>query len=189
MNLILASASPRRKELLEFLGYAFEVKPANVDENVYSNEKALDYVLRVCRDKCSLISVSSNDCVVLAADTSVVLGSDILGKPIDLADSNRMLVSLSGKRHRVLTAFSIYNPVSKEIKSEVVESVVSFRVLSLNEIELYSDSREGFDKAGGYGFQNSALSFISSIEGSPSNIIGLPLAEVKMALDKVICLI
>ncbi len=183
MDLILASASPRRKELLAYLGYSFDIEVSNINEDILSNEKPYVYVKRVSEEKCNNVAQKNPEKTVLAADTSVVLGDLILGKPTDDADSNYILNLLSGKRHQVLTAVSIYSPKSETIKTEISETSVSFRLLSEKEINDYTLSGAGRDKAGAYGFQNSALCFISKIEGSPSNVIGLPLEIVKPMLD------
>lgn len=186
-KIILASASPRRKELLALLGYSFLVEAADVNEDILNGELAIDYVFRISKDKCQKISNKYEGNIVLSADTSVVIGNAVLGKPINHDDSVRMLKLLSGVRHQVITAFSIYDPRSKKISTNAVESFVTFRVINKDEINEYAMSKEGLDKAGGYGLQNSAIKFISSIEGSPSNIIGLPLVEIKSMLDGLEC--
>jgi septum formation protein len=189
MELILASASPRRKELLSYLGYPFKIVVSEIDETQMEDELPWDYVSRVSLNKNLAVSDKNRSAIVLSADTSVILGDKILGKPKTLLDSNLMLRNLSGKTHTVLTAFSIYNPCAYNTTTRVVESRVVFRYLSDQEIEKYSLTGEGLDKAGGYGFQNTAISFISSTEGSPSNIIGLPLADVKQELDRIYAIV
>lgn len=185
MKIILASQSPRRKELLSYIVRDFSIVVPDIDESVNSNENPLDYVNRVSLTKCKNVSELNNDAIVISADTSVVLGDLILGKPVDVNDSNRILKSLSGKRHTVFTSFSIHSPITRTIITKCCETSITFRALEDLEIEKYSLSGEGLDKAGAYGYQNSAISFISEIIGSPSNVIGLPLAELKLELDKI----
>lgn len=170
--LTLASASPRRKELLGHLGVPFEVRPSDIDETQRANEGAHAYVERLAREKAA---AGSGD-VILAADTSVVIDDEVLGKPgTDRALGATMLKRLSGRAHEVLTAIAVRAGAS--VTSRVVWSLVHFRTLTESEIAWYVASGEGADKAGGYALQGKASVFITQVIGSPSNVIGLPLTE------------
>ena len=173
-RLVLASASPRRKELLGALGLSFTVRTADVDETPQDGEDPGGYVLRVARAKASGVAVAEPDALVLAADTSVVLGGDILGKPKDAAEARAMLRRLSGRAHRVLTAVALFGRAELSI---VVETQVRFRPVSEEEIAWYVGTGEPLDKAGAYAVQGAGGAFVERIDGSPSNVVGLPLAE------------
>lgn len=176
MALILASASPRRRELLSHLGVSFEVRAADLDETVQPGEHAAAYVERLAREKSQLPLPRGEGRVVIAADTSVVLDDHILGKPgTNAALGAQMLRSLSGRAHQVMTGLAVRT--AKGVESRVVISTVHFRRLSDAEIAWYVGTGEGHDKAGGYALQGRAGAFITSVEGSPSNVIGLPLAD------------
>ena len=171
--LILASASPRRRELLGHLGLPFEVRPSDVDESQRPGEGARAYVERLSREKAA---VQRGALPVLAADTSVVIDDEVLGKPgHDVALGTQMLRRLSGRPHEVLTAVAIAR--GETVTSRVVSSEVHFRPLSDAEIAWYVATAEGADKAGGYALQGRASAFITRVVGSPSNVIGLPLTE------------
>lgn len=170
--LVLASASPRRRELLGHLGVPFEVRPADIDETLRAGEKARTYVERLAREKAAAVQAD----VVLAADTSVVLDEVVLGKPgHDAALGADMLRRLSGRAHEVMTGIAVSS--SRGVASRVVVAKVHFRVVSEDEIAWYVATGEGADKAGGYAMQGRAGAFITSVEGSPSNVIGLPLTD------------
>lgn len=172
MKLILASASPRRRELLSHLGVSFEVRPADLDESLLPGEHATTYVERLARAKAS----AGGEGLILAADTSVVVDDEVLGKPgSDAKLGADMLRRLSGRAHEVMTGIAVSN--SGSVKSRVVISQVHFRRLADAEIAWYVSTGEGADKAGGYALQGRAGAFITSVVGSPSNVIGLPLAE------------
>lgn len=174
-RLVLASQSPRRRELLAQLGFALEIRPALTDESVHPGETPGDYVARVAREKARAIEGG----VVLAADTSVVLGDEILGKPRDAADAARMLTALSGTRHEVLTAVCVRRttgPLAVELEA-VVSTEVRFSPLTPDQIQWYVGTGEPLDKAGAYALQGAAGAFVESISGSVSNVVGLPLAE------------
>jgi septum formation protein len=174
-RLILASQSPRRRELLAQLGLELEVRPANADESVLPGEAARDYVVRVAREKAR---ATPGD-VVLAADTAVVLAGAVLGKPTDAQDAFRMLRALSGTRHEVLTAVCVRrNAGALGVELEVVVSTtVTFARLSARQIDWYVATGEPLDKAGAYAIQGAGGAFVLSVEGSVSNVVGLPLAE------------
>ncbi|MEW5738310.1 MAG: Maf family protein [Myxococcota bacterium] len=180
-RLILASASPRRRELLSLLGVAFEIEAADVDESPRAGEPPGAYVERLAREKAGAVAARQPGAVVLAADTSVVVDGEILGKPGASADEGaRMLRRLSGRVHQVMTGVSFSSSLPGRPSSSgavVVTTDVSFRPLSDAEIAWYLSTGEGQDKAGGYAVQGHAGVFITSLTGSSSNVIGLPLAE------------
>jgi septum formation protein len=172
-RLVLASQSPRRRELLAQLGFALEVRPAHADESVAPGEPPREYVLRVARDKARAVQGD----VVLAADTAVVLGDEVLGKPADAADARRMLRALSGTTHEVLTAVVVRRAAIRIELDAVVSTRVRFAPLSPAEVDWYVASGEPLDKAGAYAIQGAGGVFVLGVEGSVSNVVGLPLAE------------
>jgi septum formation protein len=172
-RLVLASQSPRRRELLEQLGLALEVRPAHVDEGVHPGEAPGDYVLRIARDKARAVPGD----VVLAADTAVVLRGEVLGKPRDPSDARRMLSALSGTTHEVLSAVCVRRTSVRIEASAVVTSAVRFARLSPAQIAWYVGTGEPLDKAGAYAIQGAGGAFVLGVEGSVSNVVGLPLAE------------
>jgi septum formation protein len=175
MKLVLASASPRRRELLGQLGLQFDVSPADLDETVRVGEAPRTYVERLALEKAQAVALKHPGSLALAADTSVVVDQEILGKPGDEAEAGRaMLRRLSGRSHAVLTGVAVAGPL---LRSLVVETWVEFRPLSDAEVEWYVGTGEGRDKAGGYAMQGKAGAFITAIRGSSSSVIGLPLAE------------
>jgi septum formation protein len=178
MRLILASASPRRAELLTSAGFHFDIVPADIDETPNPGENPQEYALRVARDKASAVGVTYQDSgtVVLGADTVVVAGNEILGKPKDSDDARRMLQVLSGTAHDVLTAVVIRHQSVE--RTAVVTTRVWFQHLDDSEISWYVDSGEADGKAGAYGIQGRAARFIERIDGSWSNVVGLPVATV-----------
>ena len=172
MSLVLASGSPRRRELLAQLGIVFEVRAADIDETLRAGEGAHAYVERLAREKASAVAGP----LVLAADTSVVIDDEVLGKPgTDASLGAQMIRRLSGRAHHVLTGVAVKS--ARGLQSRVVRSEVHFRELSEQEIAWYVGTREGADKAGGYALQGKAGAFIRSVDGSPTNVIGLPLGE------------
>lgn len=183
MRLILASASPRRRELLEQVGLAFEVAPADLDESVRPAESPRAYVERLAREKAAAVHGRFPGAVALAADTSVVVDEQLLGKPGEsLEEGRRMLRLLSGRAHLVLTGLAVSGAT---LLSRVVETTVVFRALTAEEIDWYARTGEGRDKAGGYAVQGRAGAFVSALEGSPSSVIGLPLAQTVELLREV----
>ncbi len=178
MNLILASASPRRRELLDQIGVSHRCEPAEIDETFLAGEKPGDYVLRMATEKAAVVAArhSGEGVAVLAADTSVVIDEDVLGKPADHFHALGMLARLSGRSHSVLTGVCL-NTAEGEVLSELVETSVHFVQLTREQCEAYLATQEPWDKAGGYGIQGLAGAFVSSIEGSYSNVVGLPLAQ------------
>jgi septum formation protein len=182
--LILASASPRRAELLASAGFDFQVRPADVDETPHPGEPPQAYALRVARDKAAVIAAACRESgnQVLAADTVVVVDGQIKGKPVDAADARRMLKTLSGKAHDVITGV-VVRAGGHEI-AETVATRVHVLPLSDDEIAWYIASGEPEGKAGGYAIQGRAARFIERIEGSWSNVVGLPIATVHGMLKR-----
>lgn len=183
-RLVLASASPRRRELLTQAGYVFEVQPAHVNEDPRPDEDAIAYVVRLARDKAQAVftSVSDPDAIVLGADTTVTLDNHILAKPEDPSDAARMLRMLSGRTHRVITGVAIATAKGVEVAAEATG--VQFRTLSDEEIAAYVARGEPMDKAGAYGIQGLAAKWIPRVEGCYFNVVGLPLALVATMLEQ-----
>ena len=182
-SLVLASASPRRRELLDQLGVHFLVEPAEIDESRDDREPPGEYVLRMARDKALAVATRFGDegRVVLAADTTVAIGDDVLGKPRDHFDGLAMLALLSGRTHSVFTAICLRGPAG--ISTELVETRVEFIQLSRATCEAYLATDEPWDKAGAYAIQGLAGAFVRSIQGSYSNVVGLPLCETWQLLQ------
>lgn len=176
-QLILASASPRRRELLAASGYRFEVVPSTVDEILLPGESPALFAQRVAREKACEVAGRRPGTCVLAADTVVVVNGALFGKPADRNHARRMLRALSARVHRVLTAVALIPPTAAP-ESVLVESEVEFRRLTAAEIEAYLDSEEPYDKAGAYAVQGEARKFVASVRGSYSNVIGLPMEAV-----------
>jgi len=182
VRLILASRSPRRRELLARIGLPFEVRTVEVDETPHRGEDAADYVVRlaVAKARAAYDGVEAGAAVVLGADTAVVLGDEILGKPTGREDGVRMLLALSGRIHRVTTGIAVHG--QRGTVSRCVASDVRFRVIEPWEAEAYWGTGEGADKAGSYGIQGIGGIFAESIRGSYSAVVGLPLAETELLL-------
>ena len=178
MLLILASASPRRADLLREAGIEIEVLPAHVNEDVEPGEAPEAYVRRVADAKACAISQRMPDRFVLAADTAVVVEGRILGKPVNDKDAERMLRLLSGRSHLVVSGVSLMKNGVCAVQTEVETTVVEFAALSPAEIAWYVASGESMDKAGGYGIQGLASRFVTRIVGSYTNVVGLPIAVV-----------
>jgi len=185
-SIILASASARRQELLSQIGVRFSVRSQDIDESIRRGERADDYVTRMAQEKAesalSALSISkeSSDGLVLAADTSVVCDTDVLGKPMDEADAIGMLRRLSGREHRVLSAVTLATQ-SKQ-RTVLSESRVSFREISIDEARRYYRSGEPQGKAGAYAIQGYAAVFVELLVGSYSGVMGLPLFETAQLL-------
>lgn len=179
-RLVLASRSPRRRELLLQLGLAPEVRPADTDESVLPGEPPRDYVLRVARDKARAVPGE----VVLAADTAVVLAGEVLGKPRDEADARRMLRALSGTRHEVITGVCVRLGTGALELDAVVSTEVLFTRLSDRAVDWYVATGEPLDKAGAYAIQGTGGAFVAEVRGSVSNVVGLPLVETAALLAR-----
>lgn len=188
---LLASASPRRADILRGLGLAFDVWAPQVDEAVYEGESVDAYLLRVVESKLDAAVSASHGGVrfVLVADTAVVLDGDILGKPTSAEHAARMLEALSARTHRVLSRFALAELAPSgslaitRLIADTVGTIVTFRSLSPRLIEKYVATGEPLDKAGAYAIQGGASSFVRRIEGSYSNVVGLPACEVAEALE------
>lgn len=179
--LYLASTSPRRRELLAQLGLAFTVLPVAVDESRRPGEVPADYVARLAREKAAAgLARVAPDSVVIAADTTVVLDDEVLGKPATQAAALAMWRRLSGRAHRVLTGVAVGRRDTLQV--QVVATTVHFRALGEAEMRAYWASGEPADKAGGYAIQGRGAVFVTGIEGSYSNVVGLPLAETAAML-------
>ncbi|MHB8875235.1 MAG: Maf family protein [Myxococcaceae bacterium] len=181
IRLVLASASPRRRELLSHLGVAFEVVSADVDERPRKGEPPRAYVERLAAEKAAAVARARPLALVLAADTAVVQGQVILGKPQDEAEAKAMLRRLAGGPHTVLTGLAL---AGRFVASRVVETTVHFRPLREQEIAWYVATGEGADKAGSYAVQGIGGVLVRAVEGSPSNVVGLPLAETAELLER-----
>ena len=181
--LILASASPRRKRLLQQIGLPFRSLPSNIDEENVEGEPSA--IARILAEKKARAAYSrSNKNWILGADTIVVLGEAILGKPLSHEDARSMLNLLSGREHKVITGFSLINPSGKVAHSEHVASLVDIKRLSGREIKAYIATGEPFGKAGSYGIQGIGSFMVKGISGSYSNVVGLPLcALIESLLD------
>ena len=185
MRLILASSSPRRKELLEQIGLRFEVVPGGVEEKIKDGENPVEHVLRLAEEKALDVANGLKNSCVIAADTIVLVDGEILGKPAREQEAYQMLLKLSGKEHRVITGFCILNTGNGESVKESVETTVTFKELTEEEIRGYIKTKEPFDKAGGYAIQGKGSFMIREIKGSYTNVIGLPICEVVEALERV----
>jgi len=183
MRLILASASPRRAELLRAAGYEFDVVAADVDESIRDGESPSRYVRRLAADKSAAVSSADRTCAILGADTTVVVDDEILAKPRDAADAAAMLRRLSGRRHDVLTGVSLRHGAYEVGRVEWTGVYVA--ALTDEEIAWYVATGEGRDKAGAYAIQGFASRFIPRIEGSYSNVVGLPVACVRELLTEI----
>ena len=190
--LVLASASPRRRELLAQAGYTFDVRPANVPEDPHPGEEPVAYVARLAREKAEAVyrTLAANggtelagggELAVLGADTTVVVDGKILGKPEDAADAARMLRMLSGRTHRVITGVALATAEGTEVAAEA--TAVQFVTVPEEEIAAYVATGEPMDNAGAYAIQGRAARWIPRIEGCYFNVVGLPLALVTAMLE------
>ena len=175
--LILASQSPRRKDLLESAGLTFSILPSDLDESGISANDPLTLASKLAEFKAREISHDNPDAWVLGADTIVTIDDIILGKPADETACKKMLYALSGRAHSVITGISLQNWSQRISISRIASTSVTFKRLSDAEINWYSATDEPYDKAGGYAIQGLAAQFVSGIEGSYTNVVGLPLYE------------
>ncbi len=177
MKYILASASPRRKELFSKIVDEFEICPSGIPETVPDGlqaEKQPEYLAKI---KAEDIAKNYPEDIVVGADTSVILGDEILGKPKDRKDAKRMLNALSGKTHKVITGCAVVkNGVTKSFS---VTTEVTFHILDKDDVEQYLDTDEPYDKAGSYGIQGLAMVFVKEINGDYNNVVGLPINHLK----------
>jgi septum formation protein len=184
--LVLGSASPRRKDILSGLGLALRIDPADIPEHVALAEPPLDYVSRIVAEKLDAVAarVSGAFSAILVADTVVVVDGDVLGKPVDEADAARLLRRIVGRTHTVYTRYALSLPDAPAVSrvARTVATQVSLRAASSDEITRYAASGEGLDKAGAYAAQGLGAFLIERIEGSYSNVVGLPACEVVLDL-------
>lgn len=181
--LILASASPRRHELLVAAGIDHVIAPAQVDEVRGANEVVEDFVIRLAVEKATAIAANGDD-VVLGADTAVCVDGEIFGKPLNAADAERMIRTLSGRTHVVHTGVCLRSEY--RAITDIVTTEVEFVPLSDSEVEEYTRSGEGMDKAGAYGVQGRASRFVKSIRGNYQNVVGLPVSLVYLHLKSLL---
>ncbi|MEO5857731.1 MAG: nucleoside triphosphate pyrophosphatase [Pyrinomonadaceae bacterium] len=175
-KLVLASGSPRRAEILNSVGWDFEKAIPDVDESVVEGESPEDYVQRLAVEKARAVSSSYQDRLVLAADTTVVIGGEIIGKPADLDDARRMIERLAGNWHGVLTGVAVCQNGAQKIG--IQSTRVKFAPMTAAEIDFLVEMGEPLDKAGGYAVQAQAALFIDGIEGDYWNVVGLPISLV-----------
>lgn len=183
MNIILASGSPRRRELLGLFGHPFQVHPADIDETMDPAKKPFDEVARLSREKALAVPREAGD-IVVAADTIVVCDDKILGKPKSEEEAKAMLRLLSGRAHQVMTGVTILRDGKAETFTEVTD--LHFRPLTEKEILRYAESGEPLDKAGAYGIQGGAALFCERMEGDYYNVMGLPVCRLGQALKKMV---
>ncbi len=184
-RIILASASPRRLELLASAGIEFEVFAGDVDEAVLPGEAPEDHVVRLAREKAFYVAARVEGRFVVGADTVVVCDGEIMGKPRDAADAERMLKKLSGVAHEVITGYAVFDREREGAVSAAVTTRVFFKALRDDEIRDYIATGCPFDKAGAYAIQGGAAYMVERIDGSYTNVVGLPLCEVVEALRRI----
>jgi septum formation protein len=175
-RVVLASASPRRRDLLNLIGIAHEVRPANIDETMRPREAPRRYAERLAREKASAVAARDPDLVTIGADTVVVINRKVLGKPADTDDAARMLRMLSGREHTVITAVAVSR--GRKLRSAIEEVRVKFRRLRDDEIDEYIAMGEPMDKAGAYGIQGYGATIVERIEGDYFAVMGLPLVRL-----------
>jgi septum formation protein len=185
-DVVLASSSPRRRELLGRLGLTFQIVVPDVDETALPGERPDDHVRRLAADKARTVADRAPGAVVLAADTIVVLDGDILGKPVDGADACRLLGRLAGRTHMVYTGVAVVSGQGR-LHAAVVNSAVTISQLSPEEIAKYVATGEPLDKAGAYAVQGGGGRFVTTVAGSLTNVIGLPLQETHSLLTEAGC--
>ena len=175
-RVVLASSSPRRRQLLDLIGIAHEVRPANIDETMRPREAPRRHAERLAREKASAIAKRDPDLITIGADTIVVVNRKVLGKPRDHADAARMLTMLSGREHMVITAVAVSR--GRKLRSAVEEVRVRFRRLRDDEIEAYIATGEPMDKAGAYGIQGYGATIVERIEGDYFAVMGVPIVRL-----------
>jgi septum formation protein len=176
LRLILASQSPRRRELLASVGIEFDVLPSQVPEVRGEGESPEDYVARLSREKAAAVAAQHGDRWIVAADTTVLLGDQLLEKPAGVDDARRMLATIAGRTHVVYTGVTLMNAARGYRDTRIAESEVRISALTEREIDWYARTGEGLDKAGAYAVQGIGALFIEQIHGSYTNVVGLPLA-------------
>ena len=181
---ILASNSPRRRELLGLTGSKFQVIPAEVDEDTRQGESASEYVLRLAESKARVVGNHQNNGFIIAADTTVVDDGQILGKPIDEKDAHRMLTQLRGRTHKVYTALAVMDTADGSLSTDLCLTEVPMRQYSDAEIKSYIDSGDPLDKAGAYAIQHSGFHPVENLTGCYANVVGLPLCHLARTLRR-----
>jgi septum formation protein len=181
-RLVLASGSPRRRQLLSLLGIPFVVKAVDVDESQLYDEPPTELVLRVSQTKALSVSEARPDELIVAADTIVVSSGEVLGKPKDPDEAARMLRRLRGRPHLVYSGVTVWHPASRKIVCQLGESSVWMRDYDDDEIDIYVDSGDPLDKAGAYAIQHPVFDPVSRVEGCWLNVMGLPLCHLRRAL-------
>jgi septum formation protein len=177
-TIVLASASPRRTELMSLAGIEFEVIPADICEDVLPDEIPSEHVMRLSREKADAVAAEAVGRFFVGADTVVVLDGSIMGKPADEAEAYRMLSELSGRNHEVITGFTVFDKISGIHVSRSVRTEVTFKEIGEGEVRAYIASGCPMDKAGAYAIQGGAVHFVQAICGSYTNVIGLPMTEL-----------
>ncbi len=183
-TIILASASPRRKELLENLGLKFQVEPSNDEEDINSELEPHELAKSLSLKKAELVAKNHKSALVIAADTFIVFKGKILGKPQTETAARKMLAAINGRRHSVITGFTIIDTESNKVLSRSVATRVYIRQLTSNEIDAYVRSKEPLDKAGAYAIQGLGSVIVEKIEGDYFNVVGLPLSALAESLKE-----
>ncbi len=183
-RIVLASASPRRKELLELIGLRFEVEPSNYDEETVSGSEPHEMVRELSLGKARAAAAKHGNAIIIGADTIVVLGDKVMGKPHMAPEAREMLRTLGGKVHSVITGFAILDAETGKVLSRSVETKVHMRKLTPEEIDSYVRSKEPLDKAGGYAIQGLGAVLVERIEGDYFNVVGLPLSALAESLKE-----
>ena len=176
VKVVLASGSPRRRQLLELIGIPHEVRPSNIDETMRPREAPRRHAERLAREKATAIATREGDVITIAADTIVVVNRQVLGKPRDTDDARRMLSMLSGREHTVITAVAVAR--GRKLRSAIEEVKVKFRRLREDEIDAYIATEEPMDKAGAYGIQGFGATIVECVDGDYFAVMGLPLARL-----------
>ncbi len=183
-KIILASASPRRKELLEKIGLRFEVEPSNYKEDMRSQLSPDELAKSISLEKAKVIALKHRNAIVIAADTFIVFKGKIMGKPNTEAEARKMLSTLKGKSHSVITGFTILDTDENKVVSRSVETIIHIKNLIPEEIDAYVRSKEPLDKAGAYAVQGLGSVIVERIEGDYFNVIGLPLSALAEGLKE-----
>ena len=183
--ILLASNSPRRKQMMSWTGLKYRVNPVNINEDQHPGEKADNYILRLAEEKAkAAVELAMRNEIILAADTIVVDGDEILGKPKDEADAFRMLSQLKGRVHHVSTAIAVYDPLKPKLLLDKCTSPVKMRVYDDDEIKKYIESKDPFDKAGGYAIQHAVFKPVEVFHDCFAGVMGLPICHIMRTLKK-----